>query len=84
MPGIPPSQATRSYRSPGIDETAEPIGQADPGEELGDRAPAPPADASAIYYCPNLPKVDQIGPGNCQHCGSPLEPRNPIAALEED
>ncbi len=57
---------------------------ADPGAYLGDRAPAPPADASALYYCPNLPKVDLIGPGNCPHCGSPLEPRNPIAALEED
>ena len=37
MPGISPSQANRSYRSPGIDETAEPIGQAGPGEELARR-----------------------------------------------
>ena len=37
MSGISLSQATRSYHSPGIDETAEPIGQAVPGEELARR-----------------------------------------------
>ncbi len=37
VPGIPPSQATRSYRSPSIDETVEPIDQAGPGEELARR-----------------------------------------------
>ncbi|HIJ44881.1 MAG TPA: hypothetical protein HPP50_01725, partial [Rhodospirillaceae bacterium] len=37
MSGISLSQATRSYHSPSIDETVEPIGQAGPGEELARR-----------------------------------------------
>jgi Cu+-exporting ATPase len=57
---------------------------ADIGAYLGDRAPAPPADASPIFICPNLPEVDQDGPGDCPFCGSRLEPKDPIAALDED
>lgn len=57
---------------------------ADPGAYLGDRATAPPADASPLYTCPNLPNLDQVGPGDCPFCGSRLEIKEPIAALEED
>ncbi len=59
---------------------------AEPGacSSLGERAPAPPADARPIYTCPNLPDVDHFGPGDCPLCGSRLEPKEPIAAMEED
>ncbi len=56
----------------------------DPGAHLGDHAPAPSAEACDIHNCPNLPEVDRIGPGNCPKCGTPLEPKNPIAAPQED
>ncbi len=57
---------------------------ADPGAYLGDCATASSADALSIYTCPNLPNLDQTGPGDCPFCGSQLELKDPIAALVKD
>src|SRR5712692_2966530 len=37
-------------------------------------APAPAADAGALYTCPMHPEIRQIGPGACPKCGMALEP----------
>ena len=48
---------------------------ADPAKYLGvEKAPAPPADASAVYTCPMHPEIRQSGPGACPICGMALEP----------
>ena len=55
---------------------------ADPAAYLGERKPAPPAPAGAIYTCPMHPEVQQVGPGDCPKCGMALEPMMPT--LDED
>ncbi|MGE0660818.1 MAG: HAD-IC family P-type ATPase, partial [Reyranellaceae bacterium] len=48
---------------------------ADPARYLEKKAaPAPAANAGAIYTCPMHPEVRQIGPGACPICGMALEP----------
>ncbi|MFK2931266.1 heavy metal translocating P-type ATPase [Dyella agri] len=54
----------------------------DPAAYLGERRPAPPAPAGAIYTCPMHPEVQQTGPGDCPKCGMALEPMMPT--LDED
>jgi Cu+-exporting ATPase len=59
--------------------------QADPEAFLAppaERAPAPLADARAVYTCPMDPEVSQPGPGSCPKCGMALEPRT--VTLEEE
>ncbi|MDE2317227.1 MAG: heavy metal translocating P-type ATPase [Xanthomonadaceae bacterium] len=52
---------------------------AGPEAYLGERKPAPPAPAGAIYTCPMHPEVQQVGPGDCPKCGMALEPMMPTA-----
>ena len=54
---------------------------ADPEAYLGEHTHAPPAEATPAYACPNLPEVEQSGPGTCSRCGSRLEP---VADPEKD
>jgi Cu+-exporting ATPase len=57
---------------------------ADPMAYLGERKPAPPAPAGAIYTCPMHPEVQQAGPGDCPKCGMALEPMMPTLNGDDD
>ncbi len=56
---------------------------ADPAAWLGERQPAPPVPAGALYTCPMHPEVQQPGPGDCPKCGMALEPMMPTLAEDD-
>ena len=63
----------RKYLAPAPPEPAAPTA-----------APAPAADASAVYTCPMHPEVRRIGPGDCPICGMALEMQAPTADEPEN
>jgi Cu+-exporting ATPase len=56
---------------------------ADPERYLsGEKAPAAPVPAGAIYTCPMHPEIRQVGPGSCPICGMALEPETVSAEAQ--
>jgi len=53
-------------------------------EEDGQERATPDTGHAAIYTCPMHPEVEQEGPGSCPKCGMDLEPKETLAAEEDD
>jgi P-type Cu+ transporter len=58
-------------------------GQPQPEQPAGE-APHAPQAATGMYVCPMCPEVRQDHPGDCPHCGMPLEPEFTAAGEPED